>query len=290
MRRKTVLFATSTCDLDLDIFKKYQINFIPNLVVMNGEEVIDDRSSDLTEYYKSLKKGLMPTTCQNNVDMFMGYFSDMAKDNDIVHVEISSGLTSTTEAAKQAMKLLKEKYPEGDFYAVDSLNASAGQALLLLRAVELRDSGQSAKEISDHLEEYKSKIGTYVTLKNLSHMYRGGRVSGSQKFLGNMLNICPIIEMDREGHLTPIGKAHGFKTAIKTLVDNIDKFIKDGEEYEDYILLVHSNEENNVDYLKSLIEAKYKNAKILVNEIGMNIGVHTGPGAVAVAYWRKDDR
>lgn len=287
MKEKNVkLIATSTVDLNREYFDKNDVVFVPNIAIIDDEVVLDDYSADVDLYFNRMQDGLLPTSSQNNEETYYELFKEIAESgNDFVHVDISTGITRSTLNARAALDRVKSEY-DVDGYVIDSLSVSSGQGLILDRAVELRDKGLSAAEIAKTVESEIQKCVGAFTIRNLTHLYRGGRVSKTSMLLGNALNICPIISIDKNGKLTPYKKAHGFKSAVKNLLEIAEEKAVGGVDYDGKIFICHSLELDNANLLKEKVQEKFKNIKdVEFFNIHLNIGAHTGGGAIGIFFW-----
>lgn len=285
--KNVVLIATSTSDLSREYFEKNNVVFVTNIAIVNEEIIYDDYSADVDKYFNEMKKGLLPTSSQNNEEFYYSIFKPIVEaGNDFVHVDISTGITQSTVNARNALERLKAEFNDVDSYVIDSLSVSSGQGLILDKVVELRNEGKSAREIASIIDKEKENCVGVFTIKSLTHLYRGGRVSKTSMILGNALNICPIICIDKNGKLSPYKKAHGFKTAIKNLLTIAEENAKGGLDYDGKIFICHSLEYENAELLRQKTQEKFKNAKeVNVYNIHMNIGAHTGAGAVGIFFW-----
>lgn len=117
----------------------------------------------------------------------------LKEGKDILHLAFSSGLSGSCQSARIAAEELQDEYPERKIVVIDTLLAALGQGLLVYKAVQLKEQGASMDEVADWCEKNKDYIASYVTVDDLFHLYRGGRVSRSSAVLGSMVGIKPII-------------------------------------------------------------------------------------------------
>lgn len=288
--KNMVLIATSTSDLNREYFEENNVLLVPNIAIVNGEVIFDDYTLDVDKYFEDMKTGLLPTSSQNNEEFYYETFKSILEaGNDFVHIDISTGITQTTTNAKNALERLKLEFENVDAYVIDSLSVSAGQGLILDRAVELRNEGKSAKEIASIVEsEIQNCVGVF-TIKSLTHLYRGGRISKTSMIIGNSLNICPMIKIDKNGKLVPYKKVHGFKNAIKNIVNIVEEHAFGGLDYDGKVFICHSLEKDNAEYLKKKILERFPKVKeVNIYNVHLNIGAHTGPGALGLFFWGKE--
>jgi DegV family protein with EDD domain len=257
---------------------------------MDGTVYPDDlgKSISFKEFYSRIDAGSMPVTSQVNVEEFIKFFEPMlAQGLDILHIEMSSGISGTFNSAQIAREELLQKYPDRRFYLVDSLGASAGFGLLVDTAWEMKNAGASAEEIFQWLEEHKLNLHHWFFSTDLKHYKRGGRISATSAALGTLLNICPLMNMDHMGKLIPRSKIRGKKHVINEIVDKMKTHAQNGTAYSGKCFISNSACPEDARTVADLIEATFKNlnGKVQISSIGTVIGAHTGPGTVALFFW-----
>ena len=288
--RKFQLICTSTVDLAEEHLKSREIE--PVLFHFHmGEENFDDdfgKSISFDEFYERIAKGAMPSTSQPNVQEHIDHFEPHLKaGRDVLYVGLSSGISGGFSAAVIAAEQLREQYPDARIEVVDSLGASCGYGLLVDAIADLRDEGAGLDEAYTWAEENKLKVHHWFFTSDLSHLKRGGRISSISEAIGSILGICPLMNVNHEGKLTPRRKVRGKKKVIKEVVREMLKFADDRENYTGKCYLSHSACYEDARALADLIEEAFPklNGKVLVNSIGTVIGSHTGPGTVALFFF-----
>jgi DegV family protein with EDD domain len=256
---------------------------------MDGKDYLDDMGQTVSfdEFYKRIEEGAMPTTSQVNVGEFMDFFEPFLKaGKDVLHISFSSGLSGTYNAANIAKSELLTTYPDRKIHIVDSLGASSGYGLLIDLAADRRDEGESIDGLHSLLEENKLKVQHWFFSTDLTHYKRGGRVSPTAAMVGTLLNICPLLKVDQEGHLKPHEKIRGKKHAINGIVKKMEQHAEGGNEYSGKCFISQSACYEDARQVANQIEEKFPNlnGKVQINSIGTVIGAHTGPGTVAVFF------
>ena len=175
---------------------------------------------------------------------------------------------------------LSEKYPEAKIIIIDTLCACLGEGLLLYKTLQLKEQGKTIDEIAAWAEENKLHVCHDVTVDDLNHLHRGGRISKTTAVLGTLVQIKPIIHMDNEGKLQVIGKERGRKKSLNRIVDMAVEQSKGWDN--DIIMITHGDCIEDAEYVAKLVREKMGIDNILINNIGTVIGSHTGPGVVAV--------
>lgn len=289
-----ILSCCSTADMPKSFFEERNVAYVCFHFNMDGKDYPDDlgESMPFPEFYKRIEEGAQPTTSQVNVDEFTNFFEPFLKEGkDILHVSLSSGLSGSYNSASIAARDLMEKYPERTIKVVDSLGASSGFGVLMTYLADLRDEGKSLTEVYDWAEKNKLRVHHWFFSTDLTSYKRGGRISATSAMVGTLLGICPLLNMDNEGHLIPRKKIRTKKKVIEELVNMMKEHVEDGPDYKGYCYISNSACEEDAEKVRDLVEAYCPNlkGKILINSIGTVIGSHTGPGTVAL-FFLGDER
>ena len=219
--RSYVISTDSSADLSEAYLKEPQITMISLSCILNGETYNSENPITPKQLYDNIREGAMPTTSQVNPEQAKAAFEPLLKEGkDILHLAFSSGLSGSCQSARIAAEELQDEYPERKIVVIDTLLAALGQGLLVYKAVQMKEQGASMDEVADWCEKNKDYIASYVTVDDLFHLYRGGRVSRSSAVLGSMVGIKPIIRVNEEGKLEVIGNVRGRKKAIQTIIKN----------------------------------------------------------------------
>ena len=289
-----ILSCCSTADMPKTFFEERNVAYVCFHFNMDGKDYPDDlgESMPFPEFYKRIEEGAQPTTSQVNVDEFTNFFEPFLKEGkDILHVSLSSGLSGSFNSASIAARDLMEKYPERTIKVVDSLGASSGFGVLMTYLADLRDEGKSLTEVYDWAEKNKLRVHHWFFSTDLTSYKRGGRISATSAMVGTLLGICPLLNMDNEGHLIPRKKIRTKKKVIEELVNMMKEHVEDGPDYKGYCYISNSACEEDAEKVRDLVEAYCPNlkGKVLINSIGTVIGSHTGPGTVAL-FFLGDER
>lgn len=291
--RDYVLSCCSTADLTHEHFESRDIHYICFHYFLDDKEYPDDlgQSVPFDQFYEAMSKGADTRTAQVSIGEYVDYFTPfLEQGKDIVHVSLSSGLSGTVNAARNAALIVKERFPERNVYVVDSLGASSGYGLLMDRAADKRDEGLSAAELAKWVEENRLKVHHWFFSTDLSFYVKGGRVSKTAAFFGGMLDICPLLNMDNLGRLIPRYKIRTKKKVIKAIVDKMEECARDGLDYDGKCYICNSACLADARQVADLVEARFPklNGKVEIYNIGTTIGSHTGPGTVALFFWGSE--
>lgn len=278
---KTRIVVDSTADL-LPEYKS-RVNVVPLMVRFDDEEFIDGVTIDHKTFYEKLvESDVLPTTSQANPDAFMTEF-EKAKEagESAVVITLSSKFSGTYQSAMIAA----EDYE--NIYVVDSTSVAIGTGILVELALKLLDEGLDAKEIAERLEEEKKNIVIVALVDTLEYLKKGGRISKTVAFAGTVLNIKPVLSVI-DGEIDMLGKARGSKMGNNLLVQEIEK--AGGVDFSKPVLLGYSGLSDAlllkyIEDSKHIWEAGLESVRYTV--IGSVIGTHAGPGAIAVAFFKK---
>lgn len=285
-----VLSCCSTADLKKEHFQRRNIQYICFHYELDGKEYRDDLGESISfeDFYNAMSNGADTKTSQINAEEYEEYFEAFLKEGkDILHVTLSSGISGTINSAMIAKAMLEEKYPERKIYIVDSLLASSGYGLLMDKLADLRDAGKTMDEVYAWAEENKLKAHAWFFSTDLTFFVKGGRVSKTSGFVGGILNICPLLNMDREGKLIPRQKIRTKKKVIEAIVEQMEQFARDGFDYNEKCYISHSACMEDAKAVAEKIESRFPKLKdkVEIKDIGTTIGSHTGPGTVALFFW-----
>ncbi|MBR0161788.1 MAG: DegV family protein [Oscillospiraceae bacterium] len=285
-----ILSCCSTADLSKEHFEERDIHYVCFHYAIDGVEYPDDLgvSIPFEEFYARMAKGAETRTAQVNVAEYVDYFTPFLEaGQDIVHVTLSSGISGTINAARNAANILRERFPERKIFIVDSLGASSGYGLLMDTAATKRDEGMSAEELAAWLEENKLKLHHWFFSTDLSSYVRGGRISKTAAIFGGLLDICPLLNMDNLGRLIPRYKIRTKKKVIRECEKKMEEHAQNGLNYDGKCFISMSACMEDARAVADLVEARFPklNGKVLINNIGTTIGAHTGPGTVALFFW-----
>ena len=265
-----IISCCSTADLTEEHFNKRDIHYICFHYELDGAAYMDDLGKTI------------------NVDEYEAYFEEFLKEGkDILHLTLSSGISGTINSANIAAETLKEKYPDRKIYVIDSLAASSGYGLLMDKVADLKDEGMGIDELKDWVIENRLKVNHWFFTTDLTFFIKGGRVSKVSGFVGNLLNICPLLNVNFEGKLIPREKIRTKKKVIAATVDKMINNAENGLDYDGKCYISMSACRKDAEAVAKLIEEKFPklNGRVEINNIGTTIGSHTGPGTVALFFW-----
>ncbi len=288
-----VLSCCSTADLTNEHFLKRRISYLCFHYELDGVQYADDlgKSMPFDQFYAAMANGADTKTSQINTEEFIAYFEPFLKEGkDILHLCLSSGITGVMNSAMIAKDMLAEQYPDRKIYIADSLAASSGFGLLMDKLADLRDDGMDIGELYEWTLKNRLRLHHWFFSTDLTFFIKGGRVSKTAGFVGGMLNICPLLNVDYMGRLIPRYKIRTKRKVIQAIVDKMEEYADDGTDYSGKCYISHSACYEDARAVADLIESRFPklDGRVLINSIGTTIGAHTGPGTVAVFFWGKE--
>lgn len=288
-----IISCCSTADLAEEHFRERSVSYICFHYELDGVQYMDDlgKTMPFDQFYAAMAAGADTKTSQINVDEFITYFEPFLQEGkDILHLSLSSGISGVVNSAMVARDTLAEQYPDRKIYILDSLAASSGYGLLMDRLADLRDEGQSIDEVYSWAQENRLKLNHWFFSTDLTFYIKGGRISKTAGFIGGMLNICPLLNVNHLGQLIPRYKIRTKRKVIQTIVDKMEEYITEGTDYSGKCYISQSACYEDARAVADLIEKRFPHldGNVLINSIGTTIGSHTGPGTVAVFFWGKE--
>jgi len=278
------------CDFSKEEIKRYNIDVIPFYITFDQENYLKE-GVDITreEYFDRLiaDKALFPKTSQPNPQDYIDFFTPYLKAGmDIVYLAISSKLSGSYASANLAVDMLKEDFPDRKIVVVDSLNVCVGQGLILREMIKMRDAGYNLNENIRMAREVIKTARVYFTLDSLEYLKRGGRVGPTTALVGNLLGLRPILQLE-DGQVSQLESVRGKKRAIKLMEEAIVATLAD-EKDNINLCVGHIRSEDEAISFKAATEASLGiEIATPIVEVGVTIGTHAGPGALAFAYCRK---
>ena len=276
------IITDSCCDFTQAQYREWNVVCAPLSVTYHGESHTNfSDPAAVKAFYDELRCGVMATTSAVNPEGWAVHMENALKKGlDVLVLAFSSGLSATYQSAVIAAEELREAYPQQKVYVVDTLCAALGQGLLVWHACKKRDEGLDIDGLYRWVEEHKKNICHWVTVDDLSHLKRGGRISTTTALVGTMLNVKPIIHVDEEGRLINCAKVRGRKAAMEYLVKKLEETCTDF----DTVFIAHGDCPEDAAALEAMVQEKHAVKEIITGYVGPVIGAHTGPGVLVVFF------
>lgn len=283
--RDFVITTESNSDLPAAYLKENGICVIPHYYTVEEEMYGDGKELSIKEFYDAMRAEKKVGTMASNPAVIEELYTGFAKEGkDVLHISFSSALSGGCGNVQMVGRQIMEEYPEMQIIVVDTLSASIGEGLLIMKAVELKKEGKSLAEVAEIINGLVQNICVQFTVDDLNHLYRGGRLSKTSAILGTVVNIKPILYINPEGKLVALSKVRGRKKSITTLVDNMEARLGSFKEKQIVIGIVHGDCEEDAQFLKEQVETRLGYHDFMICPIGPSIGAHSGPGALGLIF------
>ena len=283
--KKIAIVTDSNSGITQEMGKSMGIYVIPMPFFIDGELFLEDITLTQEEFYKRVGDNSDISTSQPSPGEVMECWDELLKEYDeIVHIPMSSGLSSTCHAAQS----LSQEY-EGKVCVVDNQRISVTQKQSVEDAITLREAGKSAAEIKEILEAEKLQASIYITVDTLKYLKKGGRITPAAAALGTVLNLKPVLQIQGE-KLDAFSKVRGWKAAKRTMLKAIEKDLEErfSEVREDMVLgMAYTCSKEEAQEWKQEIAEKFPEYEIVEGPLSLSVACHIGPGAMAVTCMKK---
>lgn len=271
----------STSDLTQEQLKELNVVAAPLTFMIDDKSYFDyDPTITMHEFYESQRRGAKTSTSQISTEQYVEFIRPLLQTSDVLYLCFSSGLSGSYNSALAAnMELQNEPHK---LTVVDTKAASLGEGLLVMHAAKKRDEGLSLAELAKWVEDSWHTFCHIVTVDNLHYLRLGGRISAATEILGSMLDVKPLIYMNREGKLIPDGKVRGRKRALNHLIEQTKKDIVNPSEQ--VLTICHGDCLDDAEYVRKRLIEEVGVIDVKIGYAGAVIGSHTGPGVISVFF------
>lgn len=280
------IITNTTADLPQEYIEENHLGLVHFNYIMDDVTYGKDNELDWKEFYRLMReKGKMPTTSQVNPEQFKEIMcTHLEECSELLYISFSSGMSGSCQNAMLAAGEVMEEHPGSKIVVVDSKCASMGEGLFVHKALEMQKKGLSLEETAKALEGLVPHLVHIVTVDDLNHLYRGGRVSKATAVVGTIAGIKPIIHVDDEGRLISIDKTRGRKKSLIALVNYMESKMGQYRDNNDIIFISHGDAYEDACFVRDEITKRFGIEKFIINNIGPTIGAHAGPGTIALFF------
>lgn len=276
------LITDSPSDLPQSIIEKYNIEVLPLYVTSGSEQYKDRLEISPEKLYNDMRVGKVYKTSQIPLADFVEKFREYGENGgSYLYLAFSSGLSGTYQAAVLASQQVKEDYPELDLEIIDTKCVSLGLGLVVSKVAQAIEKKEDKTKIVELAKYYSRHMEHIFTVDDLEYLLRGGRVSRTAAFVGSILNIKPILDVEN-GKLIPIEKKKGRKRALKRIVDIMEE--RGTNLKEQAIGISHGDDLEAAELVKEMITERFGCKNFVINTVGAVVGAHSGPGTLAVFF------
>lgn len=282
---KIAVVTDSNSGITQEKGKELGVHVIPMPFYIDGELFLEDITLTQEAFYEKLASDCEISTSQPAPGEVMEFWDKLLKEYDeIVHIPMSSGLSSTCETA-----IMLSKDYDGKVEVVNNQRISVTQKTSVLDTVRLAKAGKSALEIKESLEAEKLEASIYITVDTLKYLKKGGRITPAAAAIGTVLNLKPVLQIQGE-KLDAFAKVRGWKQAKKTMLDAIEKDLLHrfgGKKMS--LLAAYTCSAEEAKSWKEELEDRFPNYTIDMDPLSLSVACHIGPGALAVACAKEVD-
>lgn len=283
----------STCDLSYEYLQKRNCNVIFYSYFMDNEELSDSMQRykhALFQLYENIATKKF-TTSQLNEQQYEDFFREQLEHGDVLHLAFSSGLSQSINNARKAVENLQKENLPHKVVVVDTLCGGGGYGMLVDAVLDERDSGADFQTLCNWVEKNKYRLHSYLFSTDLTHFRRSGRVNGLTAFIGNLLGVCPVMCVNREGKIVAQYKSVSERRAIAKMADCMVEKAEGGAAYGKKLWIQHSNCFALATQTKFALLEKFKNVQsVHMCDVGIVMACHCGPGTVAIYFWGESER
>lgn len=277
------IVCDSLSDITQEYIDKYDLEFIPLNVMIEGEEYKDRVTLSSEEFYRRIREDkIMPGTSQITYADFYNVFDKYTKEGKkIIYISAAASATGTMQSAM----LARNEVEGGDIRIIDSNTLCYGIALLVIRAAELREEGKSLDEIVEEIERIKDDVYVTFSCDDLEYLKRGGRISGTKAMIGTVLNIKPLCII-KDGIVDNVANARGKRNVATKLVEIAkENGIRDLSDQT--VFLGYTDDLKERERLEQKLIEEFNPKEIKYFLIGCGIGTHGGPGITGFICYKN---
>lgn len=282
------IFSDITCDYPTDR-KRENFEILPFSYSLDDDNY-DNVTTFLStkEFYERMRTGAVSKTSQVSPGLCEERLRQrLAEGFDVIYLVFSSALSGTFNTANLIVRQLKEEFPDRKIAAIDTLNASLGEGLLVDYVLDLRDRDASFEDLCEYAQQLADTVCSYFTVDDLKHLARLGRVSKTAAFIGELAQIKPVLYVNKLGELVPITKVMSRKKSLKALVDKMEEKMLPAEQQKQ-IFIGHGDCVEDAQWVARMVSERFGIANVTIGDIGPVIGSHTNAGVVALFFLGTD--
>lgn len=287
--RDYVIATDSDTEIPFTYADEHEIPVFLMPYTVNGEERLFDlgRNTDFNAFYQELRDGAEAVTSTRPPADIADFFREIIKDGkELLYLSFSSALSGHYDLSLMARNMVIEEYPDARIEIVDTLRISMGAGELVMAAQQLKEEGKSIEEVRDWVLANRQRAHAWFSVDDLNYLKRGGRLSGAAAAIGTILDVKPILKLNREGKIVAADKVKGSKKIQKFFMNVIQENVEQPETQSAYVL--HADNMEAALKMKQQIEEAVPFKEVKIQDIGPVIGCHTGPGVLAVIFMGKE--
>ncbi|NOU76310.1 DegV family EDD domain-containing protein [Paenibacillus sp. LMG 31458] len=274
------IVTDSTADIPLALRQELNIEMVPLKIHFGDEEYLDTVTLQSEEFYPKLTSSPhFPRTSQPSPAEFLDLYQRLLEgpDTQVISIHLASVLSGTYQSALLASTMLEDS--SGKVHVFDSCSASYGIGALAVAAARAAKAGQSVDEILELVRTMRENFYIYFLVDTLEFLQKGGRIGKASALFGSLLNIKPILSLDRAGEVAAIDKVRGHKKAVARILELLATDVS-GKTIRS-LHIAHANNLEGAEQLRAAIMQQFVVEHVDYITLGPVIGAHAGPGTIA---------
>ena len=284
------IVTDTSANLPTPWLKENDVTVIPFSYTVNGRQMqcLDTEAFNGTAFYTAMRNGVGVTTSQINPQAYIDALTPLLEaGQDILFIGMSSGISGSFQSAQIAVSQLRESFPDREFRMVDTLGASLGEGILVLKAIEWRNEGLDLSETARRLLTLRHNMCQIFMVDDLMFLKKTGRVSGAVALVGTMLQIKPLLKGNEKGQIVTYAKARGRRKAIEALARRYAEQVVNAREQ--VVGIAHADCEKDAALLAELLNRSCPPKEIMTVMYEPVTGSHVGPGTLALFFLGGSD-
>ncbi len=277
---KCKILTNSVSDLSPELAAAYDVHVIPDVILFKGREYLNNIDIQPRQLYDMIRGDpVLPSTSHPNLFTYTEHFYKFTDYEEILCIIVSTKMSGSYDTAMQAVRMMEEDGCKTRIYPYDSLNASYGMALQVIRAAELAREGLGAEEIIRELDRFRGRVGAYFCMKTLENARKGGRIGEVKCLTADLLGIKPVLAF-QEGTIRDLNLTRSFDKALMRIFRYYQERAKKGG----LVFVCHGNNESAAMQMKEWVTQFDPAADVRVEWIGAVIGIFTGEGTIGLVF------
>ncbi len=278
-KRSVAIVTDSTAYIPRALVEQYQIHVVPLRVHWGAQTYLDGVDIQSVEFYARLKTDrVTPTTAAPSIGDFQKVYSQALETAEaVVSLHISSRLSATSEAAEQAKALL----PGKAIAVIDSLTTSMALGFVVLAAARAAEAGASLEQVSAAARALTPYTHVVFTVDTLEYLRRGGRIGAAQAFVGNLMDVKPILEV-RAGRVEAVERARTKRKALERVADIVVGYVQGYASPEVRLAVVHALCPEEATVVLETVAPRLKVVEKVMTDFSPVIATHSGPGTIGI--------
>jgi DegV family protein with EDD domain len=286
-----IITTDSNTELPLSVAKEFDVTYVPMDYLLDGKEYFYDlgENTDFKAFFNAMRAGTLPTTSTYPPAYYADLWRPMLEaGKDVLHLGFSSKLSAAYKYLSEAQEQLNEEFASAGRHveAVDLLGISGGAALLVYGALQRQKAGETLDAVAGWVRANAVHSHHWLTVNDLNHLRRGGRLSATTALVGTMLNVKPILTINKQGSVVPFDKVKGRRMAISYLSDKVRELAT--EPGNNACIVIHGDCLEDAQELQRQVELHTKFKETFLQYVGPVIGTHAGPDVLGICFMGKE--